>query len=268
MSTQPAQPASSLSTPEVLAPPKGGRIAPVFADHRRRDRNFFLLMVALIWLGILMGFVPEIVARVRAHHLFPVVVYFHGVVFAGWLCLLTVQVLLIRSRRVNVHRELGMAGTALYGAMLVLGITTVVIVDHDLFATPHGDPSFLSIQLADMLAFGVLGGLAIALRKNPDAHKRLIILATICIADAGFSRWWAPGLEKLLGDGYWGNWAQLYLSDLLLIAMLGAYDLITRRRLYAAYILGAAWGLGLEFAAVWMYVSPWWKPVATVLIGR
>ena len=253
---------------ELVAPSQGGRALPGTADHRRWDRNFFLLMVALLWLGILMGFVPEIVGRVRAHRLFPPVVYFHGAVFVCWLCLLTVQVLLIRSRRVDLHRELGMAGTALYGAMLVLGITASVIVDYDRFGTPQSDPSFLSIQLADMLAFAVLGGLAIALRKSADAHKRLMVLATICIANAGFSRWLAPGLEKLLGDGYWGNWAQLYLSDFLLIAMIGAYDLISRRRLYSAYVLGAAWGLGLEFAAVWLYVSSWWKPVATVLIGR
>lgn len=253
---------------EIVAPSGSDRVSRGAADHRRRDRNFFLLMVALLWLGILMGFVPEIVGRVRAHHLFPAVVYFHGAVFVSWLGLLTLQVLLIRSRRVDLHRELGMAGTALYGAMIVLGITTSVVVDYDLFGTPHSDPSFLSIQLADMLAFAVLGGLAIALRKSPDAHKRLMILATICISDAGFSRWWGSGLEKLLGDGYWGTWAQLYFSDLLLIIMVGAYDLISRRRLYSAYILGAVWGIGLELAAVWMYLSAWWKPVATVLIGR
>ena len=253
---------------EAVATPQGGRPLPVGVDSRRRDRNFFLLMVALLWLGVLMGFVPEILGRVRAHHLFAAVVYFHAAVFVGWLLLLTTQVLLIRARRVDLHRELGMAGTALYGAMLVLGITTSVVVDHDLFGTPRSDPSFLSIQLADMLAFGVLGGLAIAWRKNPDAHKRLIIIATICISNAGFSRWWAPGLEKVLGDGYWGTWAQLYLADLLLIAAVGAYDLTSRRRLYSAYVLGAVWGLGVELAAVCLYLRPWWKPVATVLIGR
>jgi predicted membrane protein DUF2306 len=193
-----------MGATEVAAAPKGGRVA-AHVDHSRRDRNFFLLMVALLWLGILMGFVPEISNRVRVHRLFPAVVYIHGAVFVGWLSLLTIQVLLIRSRKVNLHRELGMAGTALYGAMLVLGITTSVVVDYDLFGTPHSDPSFLSIQLADMLDFAVLGGLAIALRKSPDAHKRLMILATICIADAGFSRWWAPGLERLFGDDYIGS---------------------------------------------------------------
>lgn len=256
-----------MGATEVVAS-QGSRVSPRLVDHRRGDRNFFLLMVVLLWLGILMGFVPDIIGRARAHRLFPAVVYFHGVVFVGWLSLLTAQVLLIRSRRVDLHRELGMAGTALYGAMVVLGIVTSVVVDYELFATPHADPSFLSIQLADMLAFSVVGGLAIALRKSPDAHKRLIILATVFIADAGFSRWWAPGLEKLLGDGYFGNWAQIYLSDFLLVAMIGAYDLFSRRRLYTAYIFGAAWGLGVEIIAVWLYMSPWWKPIATALIGR
>jgi hypothetical protein len=256
-----------MGATEIVAPPLAA-VSRRFAGDRRWDRNFFLLMVALIWLGILMGFVPEIIGRIHAHQPFPAVVYFHGAVFVSWLCLLTAQVLLIRSRRVDLHRELGMAGTALYGAMLVLGIVTSIVVDYDLFGTPLSDPSFFSIQLADMLAFGVLGGAAIALRKSPDSHKRLMLLATICIADAGFSRWWAPGLERLLGNGYWGNWAQLYLSDFLLVALVGAYDLLSRRRLYSAYVFGAAWGLGVEFVAVWMYVSPWWKPVATVLIGR
>lgn len=254
------------ATEAVVSP--GNRLSPRLADHWRWDRNFFLLMVGLLWLGILMGFVPEIIGRARAHHLWPVVVYVHGFVFVGWLSLLTAQVLLIRSRRVDLHRELGMAGTALYGGMIVLGLVTSVLVDYELFGTPHSDPSFLSIQLADMVAFSVLGGLAIALRKSPDAHKRLIILATIFIANAGFSRWLAPGLEKLIGDGYWGSWAQLYFSDFVLVAMIGAYDLISRRRVYAAYVYGAVFGLGVEFVAVWLYLTPWWKPVATTLIGR
>ena len=207
-----------MGATEAAARPQSGRASPQLADHRRWDRNFFLLMVALLWLGILMGFVPDIIHRVRVHRLFPAVVYFHGAVFVAWLSLLTVQILLIRARRVDLHRELGMAGVALYGAMVVLGIVTSVVVDFDQFGTPRGDPSFLSIQLADMLAFTVLGGFAIAQRKNADAHKRLMIMATICISNAGFGRWWAPGLERLLGDGYWGNWAQAYLSDFLLFA--------------------------------------------------
>jgi len=161
-----------------------------------------------------------------------------------------------------------MAGTALYGAMIVLGVVTAVVVDYYQFPLPHSDPSFLSIQLGDMLNFAVLGGAAIAMRKTPDAHKRLIILATLFISDAGFARWWAPGLERLLGNGYWGSWAQDYLSNFLLIALVGAYDVFSRRRMHPAYVFGAIWGLSVNFCAIWLYVSPWWKSLATVLIGR
>lgn len=257
-----------MGATEAAVQRPGGLRSPQSADHRRLDRNFFLLLVALIWLGILMGFVPEIAHRIQARRPFAVVVYIHGVVFVGWLCLLAAQVLLIRSRRVDLHRELGMAGVALYGAMIVLAATTSVIVDYNQFPTPQSDPSFLSIQLADIVNFAVLGGAAIALRKTADSHKRLMILATICISNAGFARWWDPGLEKLLGDGLWGSWAQEYLSDFLLIALLGAYDLFSRRQLYAAYVLGAAWELSVGFVGAWLYVTPWWKPVATALIGR
>ncbi len=161
-----------------------------------------------------------------------------------------------------------MAGTALYGAMLVLGIVDVGRGGLSLFGTPTVRSLFPRAFSSRHGGFAVLGGLAIAWRKSSDAHKRLIILATICIADAGFSRWLAPHMEKYAGNGYWGNSLKLYLSDFLLVALLGAYDLFTRGRLYGAYVFGAVWGLGLEFIAIWLYVSPWWKPVATTLIGR
>lgn len=258
-----------MGATEAAAAAKGGRAAVPFADRQRRDGNFFLLMVALIWLGILMGFVPEIFGRLQRHDApFPAVVYIHAAAFAGWLCLLTAQVLLIRSRRADLHRELGMAGTALYGAMIVLGLVTSVAIDREFFGKAPADPAFLSIQLADMVNFALLGGAAIALRRQPDAHKRLMILATICVANAGFTRWWGNGLERLLGEGYWGNWARAYLSDLVLVAMMIAYDLFSRRRLNSACVAGAGWALGLELIAVWLYLSPGWKPLAAVLIGR
>ena len=247
-----------------------------FTKSHKWDHNFFALMVALIWLGILMGFVPEILHRAATHQpAFPTIVHIHAVVFVTFLCVLTAQVLLVRVGRTDIHRKLGIVGAGLYGVMIVLGLAVSVIIDRILFATPQADPSFISIQLADILSFAVLGGAALALRKTPQAHKRLMIIAVICIADAGFSRWWADGLHHLLGhgpetlaDGYWVNWAEAYLSDFLLIAMLGFYDLITRRRLHPAYVFGAIWGLGFELIAIGLYVSPWWKPVATALIGR
>jgi hypothetical protein len=152
--------------------------------------------------------------------------------------------------------------------MVVLGLATSYVVDHRNFGAPAGDAPFASIQLADLINFGVLAGAAILFRKAPSAHKRLILLATIFISDAGFSRWWGEALAKMLGDGFWQDWAVDYLSDFLLVAAIGVYDLITRRRLHPAYVAGAIFGLAVELIAIWLYVSPWWKPIATRLIGH
>lgn len=242
-----------------------------FAPRARWDRDFFLLMVGLIWLGILMGFVPEIVAHVRAHKpAFPLIVHIHGAVFVSWLCLLTTQVLLIRGGRTDIHRRLGLAGAVLAPIMIVVGLTTAVVMDrlHFHAADSDNDPSFLAIQLADILSFGVLATAALLWRKSASAHKRLILLATIFIADAGFARWWGDSLVKLVGQhGFWPNWVVLYVSDLLLVALIGGYDLMTRRRLLPAFIAGSAFGLAVQFVAVWLYVSPWWKPVSMKLLG-
>lgn len=240
-----------------------------FAPFHRWDRNFFLLMVALIWLGILMGFVPEIIRHTQMNKpAYPLVVHIHALVFVGWLLLLTTQLLLIRSGRVDIHKRLGVAGMVLAPLMVVLGLATSIIVDYLHFPTPQGDAPFLAIQLADLVNFGTLATAALLLRGTPSAHKRLIILATIFISDAGFARWWGGAIEHAVGDGFWQDWLQDYVSDFLLVAIFAAYDLITRGRLHSAFVAGAIFGLAVEVLAVWAYVSPWWKPVATHLIGR
>jgi hypothetical protein len=240
-----------------------------FAPRAKWDRDFFLLIVGLIWLGILMGFVPEIVAHIRAHKpAYPLVVHIHAAAFIGWLCLLTTQVVLIRGGRPDIHRKLGIAGMVLAPIMVVLGLMTAEIVDRMRFGTPDADPSFVAIQLADLFNFGALAMAAFVWRKMPSAHKRLVLLATIFIADAGFARWWGDALAKLVGDGFWQDWVVFYLSDLLLVALIGVYDLFTRRRLHPAFVAGSLFGLAVQVIAVWLYVSPWWKPVAVKLLGH
>ncbi len=116
------------------------------------------------------------------------------------LCLLTVQVLLIRTGRFNIHHKLGIFGAYLIPVMLVLGVMTALAVDHFRLGKSNSDPSFLSIQLGDLISFGLLVSAAIAFRKVPAAHKRLMLISTICISDAGFARWGAMELHNLLGD--------------------------------------------------------------------
>ena len=100
---------------------------PPFAPYHKWDRDFFLIYVVLIWFGVVVGFGSDLIRHVRTGEApYPLIVHFHAAAFSGWLALLTVQVLLIRARRQDIHRKLGMAAMALAPVMVVLGIAAAI----------------------------------------------------------------------------------------------------------------------------------------------
>jgi len=233
------------------------------------DRNAFLTLTALVWVGIVSGFGTDSFDHLSKHGLdYPLIVHVHAVVFVSWLALFTAQVGLIRNGRADLHRRLGVAGAALAAVMIVLGPATALTVDAARFAATGHAPVFLAVQLIDILAFTSLTGAGLLLRGVPSAHKRLMLMGLIYISAAGFARFLNDFAAAPLGDGFWGDMVGLYLgSDLLLLA-LGVYDLITRRRLHPVYIVGATWMIALELTARTLLHSAAWKAVALHLIGR
>ena len=126
--------------------------------------------------------------------------------------------------------------------MLVLGPATAIHMDALKYAASGKSPVFLSVQLGDMVAFAGLAGAGLLLRGEAAAHKRLmLLLATMFISDAGYARWLGDPIEAALGHNFVGFYLSDYLGSGLLILALGAYDLISRRRLHPAYIAGATW---------------------------
>jgi hypothetical protein len=164
------------------------RAAP-FAPQHPSDRNFLLALVGLTWLGIVSGFGLDVLDHFRhGTRTYPLIVHVHALLFVGWLVLLTTQALLIRSRRVAVHRRLGMAAAWLIPIMAVAGLAAAWTVQHQLALLPgQHRPQFISISLKDMLGFATLAGAGLALRRDSSAHKRLIFLST-CISALPVSR--------------------------------------------------------------------------------
>ena len=78
-------------------------------SESRWDRTFFLVFVIAAWVSVYVGFRGAVTARVqgKADYAAPLIEQVHVAAFAGWMLLLTAQVLLIRLRRAEVHRILG-----------------------------------------------------------------------------------------------------------------------------------------------------------------
>ena len=240
-----------------------------FASDHKWDRNFFLLWVGLVWFGIIAGFGGDIVRHVQSHEAhYPLIVHVHAAVFVGWLVLFTVQIWLIRSRRHDIHKKLGIGLLCLAAVMIVIGPATAWVVQRQEFGTPDSDPSFVAIQFSDIVAFTGLVSAGFLSRDRPSMHKRLMLLATLYISDAGFARFLFGPVTHMLGHGYLATVIGFYGATDLLVLGLGAYDLITRKRLHPAYIAGAIWVFANQLTAVYLLQLPAWKPIATHLIGH
>jgi hypothetical protein len=249
----------------TIAAIASARLGKPFLPQQPWDRNFFLLLVALIWLGIVVGFGWDVVDHVRTHkQAYPLIVHVHALVFIGWLAFFTSQVLLVRVRRVDLHRRFGMLGLGLAAVMPVLGIAAALVSERGKLGTPDSDPSFLAIQITMMVCFPILVAAAYRMRTQPPAHKRLMLLATIYLSLAGFARWW------FLQFGAQPNFGSMFVAlnagaDALIVA-LGAYDLLTRGRLHPAYVAGSGVILASELLANWLYFNPTWGNFAAWLV--
>jgi uncharacterized membrane protein YozB (DUF420 family) len=158
-----------------------------FAARHRHDRTMIAATVLAIWLAIVLGFAIDMVARARSGTLsFPLIVHLHVIAYAGWLVLLAVQVWLVRTGRVAVHRRLGVAALVLLPAMLVLGPATAFYGVADNPYMPDKWIAWLSVNYTNAFGSVALLTAGLLMRRNAAAHKRLMLMGTIALDRAGF----------------------------------------------------------------------------------
>jgi hypothetical protein len=241
-----------------------------FIAAHKWDRNFFLTFLAVCWVGVLMGFVPAVAKRAAGHADYPapLILQAHAFAFSGWLLLLTTQIGLIRARRPTLHMKLGLVGVVLVPLMALTGFFSEMYSQRFRFAHPPNSQAFFIIAIYYVVAFTALATAALAARKYPAAHKRLLLLATTVIVGASYTRWWGNALFLAFGDGLGGMILNTYTgANLILLGALG-YDLWTRGRLHKVYEIAVPLILVGEIATTIIYHSQRWLPIARMIIGR
>lgn len=245
-----------------------------FAPSHPADGALFLVYIALIWLGMVLGFGREIARHISNNDPpYPMILHVHSAVFVTWLVAFTAQILLIRTAKPALHRRLGVAMTFGIGVLAVVGPLTAYMIQNLNFGTPRSDPAFFSVQVGDVVGFVGLSVAAIVLRKQAAAHKRLMLLAILHMSTAGFARWLGGAIGAAYPFGHWGQsfWATfltLHLTNDALALGIGAYDLLTRGRLHRAYVAGLIWSFSCQAIQVSLYLTPAWLPVAKWLLGH
>jgi hypothetical protein len=202
--------------------------------RRRREHTFYLGMTIAMVVTVFAGFAPTYYLRPYfiQSPLQPLL-HLHGLIFTSWVVLFIVQTTLVAAKRVNTHRRLGIAGGVIASLMIIVGVTTAIIRASQ-GATPPGGPPpevFLVVPLGDMLVFAILVGAGFYFRRQPDMHKRLMILATIGILAAAVARLPFSIMQA-------GPLAFFGLTDLFIVPVI-IFDLVTLRRVHRATMLAA-----------------------------
>ncbi|HVS93488.1 MAG TPA: hypothetical protein VHE59_15720 [Mucilaginibacter sp.] len=249
-----------------------------FIAYYPADRNFFLVLLLFTWAAIISGFGYDMVqlnAQGKLH--FPLVVHMHAVVYTAWLVLFTVQVLLVRTKNLALHKRLGLLSLGLIPVMLILGLLVIITVSRLQYGTPDSDLHFICIQFGNMLMFACFAGTGVYLRKNYVAHKRLMLLSTLVLTEPGFARWLGYKISPLFGNyfwtyttvsqGFWRFWTFDVLPTFALVLALGVYDLVTRKRLTKVYVWALALYLLVTTSEGFLYYSDTWFSLMKHMIG-
>jgi hypothetical protein len=226
------------------------------------EKYFYLFMSLLVAAIVVYGF-----SRTVGDRLFhpaiprPLLLYFHGACFAGWVAFFVFQSALVRTRNVRIHRAMGWLGAVLGVAMVLLGYSIAVMMNRFDLHTLHEQyvvPFFL-VPLFDITAFAALFALAFYWRKKPEMHKRFMLLATCALTAAAFGRF---------PTGFFPP-AYFYTGVDALILLGVIRDLIVNRRVHKVYLYALPILFFCQCAVMYVTNHNWapWMRISRAILG-
>jgi hypothetical protein len=222
-----------------------------------RRRPFYIGVSLLMGLIAIVGFWPTyfgplVLGTIRQ----PLLIHLHATVFVGWLVLFLTQVVLAASGRVAWHMRLGRIGIGYGVLVIIVGLLTGISRSADRFRAGLGGEGLLFVAVADMTVFSIFFGAAIALRRKPQLHKRLMMVAATMLLVAAASRMRFLPLLPL---------RQAVWVSPILLAM--AYDFRSQRLIHPAYLLGLGAFLVRVVAPRFIADTDTWSAVTHWLIA-
>jgi len=199
------------------------------AIRRDTGRRFYtaaaLLAIVVVFIGFSRTYYLKAWFEAPA---LPLLTHVHGAVMTTWFVLFVVQTWLVSTRRVSLHRKLGTFGAVVAGLIVALGSAVAIRATARDAVQDAQALYFLVIPLGDLLAFAAMIAAALALRRRPAFHKRLMLLGSIAILPAAVGRF---PIEPNTPVVFFG------IPDLLIV-LAAAYDTWKQGRLHPAFLWG------------------------------
>ncbi|MBC2777246.1 hypothetical protein [Parasphingopyxis marina] len=227
----------------------------------RAERTFYLSMALLMAAGILGGFLPSWFLRQWMHQpsMLPLTpwIWIHGLVFTAWLALFVTQVGLISAGNRAMHQRLGVAG---FGFAVILFVVGFAASLHGAARGSHppflSAESWLAVPILNLVSPALLIPLGLAnRRKDPQAHKRYMLMAMAAFTGPGFGR-----------IAFIPFYAGLYIPALFIVALVG-WDIHSRGRIHRATWIGGSIAFLAICVSPLIWNTPAWLAVARWLMA-
>ena len=170
----------------------------------------------------------------------PIMTHIHGIIFTSWFLLFFIQVILIKNRRIKLHRSMGKLGGVLALAMVFSGLQILYYRTLEFDGTKdslENTALVLSGNLILLLLFVISTLLGIKYRYKLNFHKRFMLLACISMMPQALGRIGKIPVDNLV----YGlpNEVLFGLGGMLsFIGLLWGHDLLSNRRLHPVSGIG------------------------------
>jgi len=231
------------------------------AERRAFERRFFLAIAILFPITVLIGFGPTYYLRgfFTSPPIPNTLVHIHGLAMSAWIILFVTQVYLIRSTKIKLHQQLGIASIVLAVAIFFLGLFAG-IVSAKAGRGVEGIPplEFMIVPFGDVIVFAFLFAAAVYYRRNGPNHKRLMLLTVLNFLPPALGRF-PFGLTASFGPLWFYG-----VPDVLAIIFV-AVDTWRNGKLNKVFLAGAIFLIASHWSRLAFSSTPTWVSFATWL---
>jgi hypothetical protein len=219
----------------------------------RSDRRAAIVWLAIFWIFVGVGFGFDLHNYLLEHPAVPFIVHVHAITTTLWLLTATALVLMVETGNVSLHRRLGWFATGYAALVLFIAPWSELSWQALNLKTPGSlPPEFLSIAFCGVFCMAVLLPWGVLIRRNSAAHRRVLILAAICISDAGFSRF--VGLFLPAPTTFLGTYLFYEGGNVLLILLMFLWDW-KRDRVMKQFLMAASLVIATGLIAPSLYFN-------------
>lgn len=147
---------------------------------------YFFIFVVLISLA---GFFNSYLKFFPDFSKFPFVIHVHFLAFSTWFLLFIIQPILIKRKKVNLHRIIGKLS---YFLAPILVVTIAILANNQIkreIISPKNSATVTAfIALIDILSFSIYYIIAMVKSNNIRWHVAFLIASTLVVLNPGLSR--------------------------------------------------------------------------------